>query len=838
MLEDMDTTSEHHHHHNKSSSVTLSSSMPTLLPATTSPKKRSATITSTAAADSSSNAEESILFAETSTVNHNKLKRRGPLMESRISNTLGSLGENMRKMTSASSSRLAEKLLNSTESFGSFIMWMPEPSLPSRYSGSIEMPSREIQLALIDQFFNERHESLAMMIRYHFYEQLETKGLMITPLLLNIIYAHAARFLTLPGCPKTEVFYHRARRLVDDFMDVPRVSTVVALCLLSLYEPSPAIYRPGAHHCRQWQYSGMAFRMAIELGLHSDNNVHSSLTPVEVELRRRVFWACYELDKFQSAGWERPWMISREISRTTRPSILPEESEDDAHVLAVSNAKICFINIVEENLILLTASQAFVGGNNGSGSDLFLGIHKDNILSSINDNHAKHQNWLRSLRPSMQWTPISTISVKDVLDLPAPRPMVGHLHLYYNTLTLALIERIPSTSVTQFQARVTSACMTQLCHHLCQTPSYIIKFDFIAHALIHAIKIHIRYLDDPDVNLAQQAWLLFDRSIWCMQLITGYAVIPNCTKFLQQVQNIYGLHMSSDGSNSSPSPITTAKKHQRSVSALGHAPASSTVDPSPATPILQQQQQQQQTGLSLTAGNTAATSSNNSNRILDSVQFPDDISQILTDWTSSPSSNDRSNSILQLDSTSRNNNNNMVYMNTSQQMHPHYNQFNATAARQSQPTPPPPQQQQQQQHNIYATSSYTHHNPHHHQQQQHPHQHQRSHSANQLPIWTAPNARYNTNDAVSYSQRDIVVPSQLDQDTAPSSSSTENNNTPGIMFQQQQQQQQARYTGGQNDWQPQQHETINTMADGTTGDAGKVIGKHYCYDMSYILLIS
>ncbi|KAI8335981.1 fungal-specific transcription factor domain-containing protein [Choanephora cucurbitarum] len=273
--------------------------------------------------------DDHILFADTSSVNHNKLKRRGPLMESRISNTLGALGENLRKMSSADSSRLAEKLLNTTDSYGSFIMWMPEPSLPSRYSGSIEMPSREIQMALIDQFFSQRYECIAYIPRHHFYEQIKTKGLLITPLLLNTIYAHAARFVDIPDCPKTEVFYQRARRLIDDFLDVPRISTVVALCLLSLYESSPSIYRPGSLQCRQWQYSGMACRMALELGLHDDTNVHNGLSSVDIELRRRVFWGCYDLDKFQSGGWERPWMISGCYIKTMLPSILPEETEDD-----------------------------------------------------------------------------------------------------------------------------------------------------------------------------------------------------------------------------------------------------------------------------------------------------------------------------------------------------------------------------------------------------------------------------------------------------------------------------------------------------------------------------
>ncbi|RCH81176.1 hypothetical protein CU098_000403, partial [Rhizopus stolonifer] len=490
--------------------------------------------------------DDHILFADTSSANHNRLKRKGPLMESWISNALGSLGDNLRKLSSVDSNRLSERLLNTTDSYGNFIMWMPEPSLPSRYSGSIEMPSCDIQMALIDQFFSERYESIALIPRSYFYEQIKTKGLLVTPLLLNIIYAHAARFVNIPDCPKTEVFLQRARRLVDDFLDVPRVSTVVALYLLSLYEPSPSIYRPGSFQCRQWQYSGMACRMAIELGLHDDTNVHCSLTPVEIELRRRVFWGCYDLDKFQSGGWERPWMIPKCFIKTLRPSPLLEESDEDRLIINIFSKKLQFMSIVEDGLILLSASQSF----QHSDVNDFLGIVREDMINNIADNHNNYQKWLRSLPHEMQWTPTSTMSVKDVLELPAPRPAIAHMHLYYNLIHLNILNRVTTNSVVQFQTRVTGACITQLVYHMCQSPSFIVKFDFLVHTLIHAIKAHIRFLDDPDINLAQQAWLLFDRSIWCMQLINNYAVIPNCSKFLQQVQNIYGIHMStSNGRN-------------------------------------------------------------------------------------------------------------------------------------------------------------------------------------------------------------------------------------------------------------------------------------------------
>ncbi|KAI8889784.1 hypothetical protein K501DRAFT_266571 [Backusella circina FSU 941] len=511
--------------------------------------------------------DSSILFAETSSAKYNKLKRRGPYMESRISNLLASLGDDLRKASaSADNATLLDKLSDITEPFGDFIVWMSEPSLPSRYSGSIEMPSREIQLKLIDHFFDNRHRAIGLLPRFYFYQQLETKGLFITPLLLNTIYAHAARFVNIPDCPPSHVFYHRAKRLVDDFLDLPRVSTIAALNLLSLYELSPDLYRPGAQHCRSWIYSGMACRMCLELGLYDDSNIDKSLSNVDIEVRRRIFWACYELDKFQSGGWERPWMISKSFSKTRQPTILPEESPEDQEVVAACIYRLKFVFLVENGLNILLYNRlptsTYPAINDITNKD-------DERINCMTTHHIQYQQWLRSLPKSMQWTPINAIPTKDILKLPVPSTTLCHIHLYYNVITLDLLLLLPTNSFIQYHSRMTAACITQLAYYSCNAPASIVKFDFIAHAVINAIKVHIFYLNDPNITLAQESWALFDRCIWCLQTIRNYAVIPNCTKFLQQIQTIYGLHsldsqqqsnnsiFEQDDESSPPLPLST-----------------------------------------------------------------------------------------------------------------------------------------------------------------------------------------------------------------------------------------------------------------------------------------
>ncbi len=52
-----------------------------------------------------------------------------------------------------------------------------------------------------------------------------------------------------------------------------------------------------------WLYSGMAFRMVIDLGLHhSSGKILSlgNLNAEDLEIRRRLFWSCYFWDKYEA----------------------------------------------------------------------------------------------------------------------------------------------------------------------------------------------------------------------------------------------------------------------------------------------------------------------------------------------------------------------------------------------------------------------------------------------------------------------------------------------------------------------------------------------------------
>ncbi|KIH89267.1 fungal specific transcription factor domain containing protein [Sporothrix brasiliensis 5110] len=49
--------------------------------------------------------------------------------------------------------------------------------------------------------------------------------------------------------------------------------------------------------------------MAVALELHREMDANASVTPVEREMRRRLFWTCYLLDRFMACGSKRPSLI-------------------------------------------------------------------------------------------------------------------------------------------------------------------------------------------------------------------------------------------------------------------------------------------------------------------------------------------------------------------------------------------------------------------------------------------------------------------------------------------------------------------------------------------------
>ncbi|KAI9269903.1 fungal-specific transcription factor domain-containing protein [Sporodiniella umbellata] len=118
--------------------------------------------------------------------------------------------------------------------------------------------------------------------------------------------------------PPGYTFYQKALGMLDDFFDVPRVSTVQALVLLVKYQEN--FQRVGYFH-RSRAYLGIAARMCVDLGLSEWTG-----DSVEAEIGRRTFWATFIYDLLLSIEQGRASYFKDGPGGAGYASARPEES--------------------------------------------------------------------------------------------------------------------------------------------------------------------------------------------------------------------------------------------------------------------------------------------------------------------------------------------------------------------------------------------------------------------------------------------------------------------------------------------------------------------------------
>ncbi|TPX62880.1 hypothetical protein PhCBS80983_g00149 [Powellomyces hirtus] len=175
---------------------------------------------------------------------------------------------------------------------------------------------------LIELFFLYISPILPLVHKPTFYANMSSHS----PLMLNSIYALAARFSNHPSIRTDsvysagDVFYIKAREMVDHYMDVPNASTVSALLILANYAAE------SGRGSAAWMYSGMAIRMAQELKLNVEPDLEdtfaggSRMTWLEKESRRRLWWNCFVLDRYAGAAADRSMIINEKDCKVYLPA--------------------------------------------------------------------------------------------------------------------------------------------------------------------------------------------------------------------------------------------------------------------------------------------------------------------------------------------------------------------------------------------------------------------------------------------------------------------------------------------------------------------------------------
>lgn len=152
---------------------------------------------------------------------------------------------------------------------------------------------------------------------------LPVSGPYAPPFLLCCVLSQAARYSDIPAMAEYgKQCLSKALNLLPE--TVQRGASFPSIQGLLILSARECAY---GHTSQGWLYSGMAFRMMRDLGLHIAGEqlarLQLHLSDDELHLRQQVFWSCYTWDKTISLCLGRPPEIQVEL-----PVIQPEDIPD------------------------------------------------------------------------------------------------------------------------------------------------------------------------------------------------------------------------------------------------------------------------------------------------------------------------------------------------------------------------------------------------------------------------------------------------------------------------------------------------------------------------------
>lgn len=167
------------------------------------------------------------------------------------------------------------------------------------------VPQRMVAKALLDRYFSAVNSVWPFLIedvtrqRYDMICSSDEPPSPIWMAQLNLVFALACQFYeSEAGAPLPDVYdagkqhYLRGHGFViAHAFDTCNVTMLQTLLLAVQYQQGTM----RSNEC--WLTTGHATRMALGLGVHESSSANSGLRPLEIELRKRLWWGCFSLDR-------------------------------------------------------------------------------------------------------------------------------------------------------------------------------------------------------------------------------------------------------------------------------------------------------------------------------------------------------------------------------------------------------------------------------------------------------------------------------------------------------------------------------------------------------------
>ncbi|EAU30833.1 predicted protein [Aspergillus terreus NIH2624] len=265
----------------------------------------------------------------------------------------------------------------------------------------------EIGMELLSIYWSRQLYTAQIIYRPVFMRDMACGGPYFSKLLLNAVFFAVSKHCTCPEIRSNPDdittsgyrFRQRFSELLRDCFDKSEVTTIQALLIMS-----NALFSRCDERSLSWLYAGNAFNMIIDLGLHVLPSP-GSLPAEEHELRRRILWGAYLIDKYQCLLQGRPPLLRRlnfkaslafldeydelELFQDTTYTIKQNRPSVQSYNVSLLT-KLCELSLIIERILCEVYSEPRVMGRTDGPSTL------DDIKSSLG-------TWRQTLPPHIDY---------------------------------------------------------------------------------------------------------------------------------------------------------------------------------------------------------------------------------------------------------------------------------------------------------------------------------------------------------------------------------------------------------------------------------------------------
>ena len=283
----------------------------------------------------------------------------------------------------------------------------------------------------------------------------------MSPFLLSAVLAQAARYsIRSDAVPLGEHFAKRALQLL--VKDIDRGSSIPALQGLLIFSAREC---GCGRNSQGWLYSGMAFRMARDLGMHVApkklGSLSSQFSDEDLALRQQLFWSCYTWDKTMSLCFGRAPIFNETIELPTPETLLDGKEADDEvwqPVLAQGSLSRNFVHYRALSSTRFAAYCELCIIINGVLDKLYSRPHRaerDHMLAYLTQTLEKLDDWSSRLPAEL----LVSENTKAVL---CPPLHILLLNLCYHTTAILLCRPYRKVSATARARCSRAAAMTDI----------------------------------------------------------------------------------------------------------------------------------------------------------------------------------------------------------------------------------------------------------------------------------------------------------------------------------------------------------------------------------------